>query len=55
MLGYLLILLVAFYVDFLDAWNIEWNERVIGEWRIGKDVEGSGHDLILRYYSGIRL
>jgi hypothetical protein len=31
------------------------NDRVISEWWIGKDLEGSGHDLILRYYPGICL
>jgi hypothetical protein len=30
------------------------NERVIGEW-IGKDVEGSGRGLIVRFYPGIFL
>jgi hypothetical protein len=25
-------------------------EDVIGEWRLGKDVEGTGRGLILRYY-----
>jgi hypothetical protein len=25
-------------------------ERVRSKWRIGKDYEGSGHGLILRYY-----
>jgi hypothetical protein len=27
----------------------------ISEWRIGKDLEGSGRGLILKYYSGIRV
>jgi hypothetical protein len=31
------------------------NERVTGEWWIGKDVEGSDHGLILRYYPSICL
>jgi hypothetical protein len=31
------------------------NERVISEWRIGKDLEGSGGGLILRYCPLIRL
>jgi hypothetical protein len=28
---------------------------VIIEWGIGKDLEGSGRGLILKYYLGIRL
>jgi hypothetical protein len=31
------------------------NERVIGEWWTGKDVQVSSHGLILRYYPGICL
>jgi hypothetical protein len=31
------------------------NERVIREWWIGKDLEGSGRGLILRNLPGIRL
>jgi hypothetical protein len=34
---------------------ITLNERLIGKLWIGKDLEGSGHGLILRYYPCIRL
>jgi hypothetical protein len=45
---------------FYDAFSVtrlySVGDRMTCEWRwIGKDLVGSGHDLILRYYPGIRL
>jgi hypothetical protein len=38
---------VIYFTTFLrNLHYIASNGRVIGEWRIGKDVEGSGHGLI---------
>jgi hypothetical protein len=34
--------------------NMATNERLISEWYIGKDLEGSDRSLILRYCTGIR-
>jgi hypothetical protein len=34
---------------------MEKNDKVISDWWIGKDLEGSGCGLILRYYPGSRL
>jgi hypothetical protein len=31
------------------------NDRVISDWRIGKELEGGGRGIILRYYPSIRL
>jgi hypothetical protein len=40
---------------FNDSDHIASNEGVISELRIGKDVDESGRDLILRYYRSICL
>jgi hypothetical protein len=49
-------LIFAVYLTtlFSNLGYIASNERVISEWWIGKDLEGSGR-LILRYYPVIRL
>jgi hypothetical protein len=45
------------YSLFQDGFSVTrlftTNEKVKGKWWIGKDFEESGHDLILRYISGI--
>jgi hypothetical protein len=56
----LLLLLVLLFVVYLTTLfrNSDYtmsNEMVISERWSGKDFEGSGHGLILRYYPGIRL
>jgi hypothetical protein len=54
---YLFIYLFIVYLTtlFSVADYLASNERVISGWWIGKDLEGSGRGLILRYHNGIRL
>jgi hypothetical protein len=49
-------ILFVVYLTMLSQWlNVASNELVLSEWWVGKDLEGSGRGLILRYYHGIRL
>jgi hypothetical protein len=45
-LGLYLFIYSLFTDAFSVTYNIASNDRVIGEWWIGNDVEGSGIDLI---------
>jgi hypothetical protein len=54
---------VCFYLFMYSLFNdtfsvthyMVWNERTIGEWWTVKDIEESGHGLILKHYPRIYL
>jgi hypothetical protein len=55
-LFYTLVVGSLFYDAFYVTRLYSVDNRMIGEWWwIGKDLVGSGRDLIVRYYPGIRL
>jgi hypothetical protein len=54
-LSHCILFVLSVHSLFNDSYYIVSNEGVISERWIGKDVEGSGCGLILRYYPSIRL
>jgi hypothetical protein len=44
---YVFIIYLTAYCQKLELYNVEW--KVVGEWWIGKDVEGSDPGLTLRH------